>query len=173
MDHHELLTVQEMYAADRFAIESGISGERLMEAAGRAIADEITRRWASRPVAVLCGPGNNGGDGFVVARILVEAGWPVKVGLLGAHDALKGDARVNADRWSGEIHPLEAELLGGTGLVVDALFGAGLARPLDGLALEIIRAVDAASVPCVAVDVPSGVHGDTGPWSWGWRHMPI
>ena len=162
MDHHELLTVQEMYAADRFAIDSGISGERLMEAAGRAIADEITRRWASRPVAVLCGPGNNGGDGFVIARILVEAGWPVKVGLLGAHDALKGEARVNADRWSGEIHPLEAELLGGAGLVVDALFGAGLARPLDGLALEIIRAVDAASVPCVAVDVPSGVHGDTG-----------
>lgn len=162
MDHHELLTVQEMYAADRFAVDSGISGERLMEAAGRAIAEEITRRWASRPATILCGPGNNGGDGFVVARILEEAGWSVKVGLLGARDALKGEARVNADRWSGEVHPLAAELLGGAELVVDALFGAGLARPLDRLALAVVRAVDEASIPCVAVDVPSGVHGDTG-----------
>ena len=162
MDRHELLTVQEMYAADRFAVDSGISGERLMEAAGRAVADEIARRWPGRPVAVLCGPGNNGGDGFVVARILQEAGWSVKVGLLGARDSLKGDARVNADRWSGEIRPLGAELLGGAGLVVDALFGAGLVRPLEGVALAAVRAVDEASVPCVAIDVPSGLHGDTG-----------
>ena len=162
MDRHELLTVQEMYAADRFAVDAGISGERLMEAAGRAVADEIACRWASRPVTVLCGPGNNGGDGFVVARILQEAGWSVKVGLLGARDSLKGDARINADRWSGEIRPLGVELLGGAGLVVDALFGAGLARPLEGAALAAVRAVDEASVPCVAVDVPSGVHGDTG-----------
>ncbi len=159
---HELLSVAEMYAADRAAIAAGIAGERLMEAAGRVIADEILRRWASRPVAVLCGPGNNGGDGFVVARLLRDAGWPVTLALLGRADALGGDAKINADRWGGEIRPLTPDVLAGAELVVDALFGAGLARPLDGVALDVVRSIARLDVPCVAVDVPSGVHGDTG-----------
>jgi hydroxyethylthiazole kinase-like uncharacterized protein yjeF len=159
---HELLSVAEMYAADRAAIARGISGERLMEAAGQAIANEILRRWASRPAVVLCGPGNNGGDGFVVARLLREAGWPVTVALLGGRDALTGEAAVNAGRWQGEVLPLAPDVLDGAELAVDGLFGAGLGRPLDGIALEVVRRLAALDIPCVAVDVPSGVHGDTG-----------
>lgn len=162
LQHHELLTTDQMYAADRAAIDSGISGERLMEAAGGAVVSEIRRRWASRPVLIVCGPGNNGGDGFVIARFLKEAGWPVRLALLGQVDALEGDARLNADRWDGDVSPLSVDALEGAALYVDALFGAGLARPLDGLALAIISAMAESDVPCVAVDVPSGVHGDTG-----------
>ncbi|MEK9647129.1 MAG: NAD(P)H-hydrate epimerase, partial [Alphaproteobacteria bacterium] len=102
----ELLTVGEMYAADRAAMEAGIPGERLMEAAGAAVATEIRRRWASRDTVVLCGPGNNGGDGFVIARLLADAGWDVRVALLGDAATLKGDARINADRWTGPVAPL-------------------------------------------------------------------
>lgn len=158
----ELLTVSEMYAADRAAMERGVAGDRLMENAGRAIADEICRRWAGRPVSVLCGPGNNGGDGFVVARLLRDAGWPVTVALLGTRDALTGDARLHADRWTGGVVPLAPECLEGAELVVDAIFGAGLARPLDGTVLETVRRIGAIDIPCIAVDVPTGVHGDTG-----------
>ena len=160
--HTELLSVEEMYAADRAAMDSGIPGERLMEAAGHAITAEIRRRWASRPTVVLCGPGNNGGDGFVVARLLQTAGWPVTVALLGARDGLTGDAGINAGRWEGEVVALSASVLDGAELVVDALFGAGLGRALDGEALAVVRALERMDVPCVAVDVPSGVHGDTG-----------
>jgi len=158
----ELLTVDEMYRADAAAIHSGIAGETLMENAGRAIAEEIRNRWARRPVAVLCGPGNNGGDGFVVARLLAADGWPVTVGLLGSRDALKGDAALNAGRWQGPIRPLEPAVLDDVALVVDAIFGAGLSRPPGGAAKATIDAVNARGLTCVGVDVPSGVHGDTG-----------
>jgi len=156
----ELLTVREMARADALAVEAGIASLDLMEAAGRAIADAVVTRWSPRKVSILCGPGNNGGDGFVVARLLNANGWPVRVGLLG--DAPKGDAKINADRWNGPIEALSLDLLEGAELVVDALFGAGLARPLDGIARQVIEAINAARVPCVGVDVPSGVFGDTG-----------
>lgn len=159
---YELLTTSEMYDADAAAIAGGISGERLMEAAGAAVVSEIRRRWASRPVLIVCGPGNNGGDGFVIARLLKDSGWPVTLTLLGDKEALEGDARLNADRWTGDILPFSVEALDGAALYVDALFGAGLARPLDGVALAVISALAETDVPCVAVDVPSGVHGDTG-----------
>lgn len=160
--HHVLLTTAQMYDADRAAISAGTTGERLMEAAGCAVVAEIRRRWASRPVLILCGPGNNGGDGFVIARLLKEEGWPVKLALLGDRDALAGDARLNADKWDGDVLPLAVDLLEGAALYVDALFGAGLSRPLDGLALDVITALAETDTPCIAVDVPSGVHGDTG-----------
>lgn len=157
-----LLNVDEIYRADAATIAGGISGAALMEAAGVAIAAQIRGRWASRPVVVLCGPGNNGGDGFVVARLLAEAGWPVTVALLGDRDALEGDARTNADCWPGEVVPLTPAALDGADLVVDAIFGAGLSRPLEGAARAAIEAVNMGEAPCIAVDVPSGVHGDTG-----------
>ena len=157
-----VLTVEEMYRADRAAIDSGIAGERLMEAAGKAIADAIAGRWSPRPVSILCGPGNNGGDGFVVARLLGKAGWPVRIGLLGDREGLKGDAAVNAGRWSGPVEPLSSLLLDGAALVVDALFGAGLAREVTGIAAETVRAINDSGTDCVAVDMPSGVHGDSG-----------
>ena len=155
----ELLTVEQMYAADQAAMDSGVSGEALMEAAGRAVADEITNRWSSCPVAVLCGPGNNGGDGFVAARLLADAGWTVRLALLGDIDGLKGDAGLMAGRWDGAVEAMDRAVLDGAGLVVDGLFGAGLRRPVDGAARAMIEAV---SVDCVAIDVPSGVHGDSG-----------
>ncbi|MCP5364057.1 MAG: NAD(P)H-hydrate dehydratase [Hyphomicrobiales bacterium] len=151
-----------MYKADALAIASGVSGLTLMEAAGTAIARAIRLRWRPRPVVVLCGPGNNGGDGFVVARLLASEGWPVRLGLLGAPEKLRGDAAENRDRWNGAIHDLDVALLDREPLVVDALFGAGLTRAIDGRPSEIISAINERCLPCVGVDVPSGVHGDKG-----------
>jgi NAD(P)H-hydrate epimerase len=158
--HNALLAVSEMYEADRAAMAGGVSGDVLMEAAGKGVADAVFALGPRRPVAVLCGPGNNGGDGFVAARYLKEAGWPVRLALLGDAAALKGDAKRNADRWDGGVEPLSPAVLDGAGVVIDALFGAGLARPIDGVARETIEAIG--DRDCVAVDVPSGVHGDTG-----------
>ncbi|MDC0033442.1 NAD(P)H-hydrate dehydratase [Alphaproteobacteria bacterium] len=158
----ELLTVAEMYRVDKAAVSRGTPSMTLMENAGRAIADQIRNRWASRPVAILCGPGNNGGDGFVVARLLADDGWPVTIGLLGNRDELKGDAASAAAHWAGQIQPLNLNILDGAELVVDALFGAGLARPLEGLTRAIVEAINDQGLTCVAVDVPSGVNGDTG-----------
>ena len=157
---HEILTVAEMYAADRYAGENGVPSLTLMENAGRAIAMEITRRWSARPTLVLCGPGNNGGDGFVIARHLAERGWEARVALLGERDRLGGDAAAMAARWAGEILPLSQDLAGETSLVVDAMFGAGLARSLEGVVRETALALNAAHTTVVAVDVPSGVQGD-------------
>ena len=85
---HALLTPQQMGEADRLTIAGGISGTALMEKAGCGVADAISRRWPPRPLVVLCGPGNNGGDGFVAARVLAERGWPVRVALLGSVDGI-------------------------------------------------------------------------------------
>ncbi|NNE83145.1 MAG: NAD(P)H-hydrate epimerase, partial [Alphaproteobacteria bacterium] len=151
-----------MYRADAAAIAGGVSGLELMEVAGAAIADTVQELWPTGDVLVLCGPGNNGGDGFVAARLLAEAGRQVRLALLGSIDKLEGDAGANAARWSGAVLPLAPSLLDGADVVIDALFGAGLGRPLDGDARETIEALAASGLPCVAVDVPSGVHGDTG-----------
>jgi NAD(P)H-hydrate epimerase len=161
-DRLALLTPDEMGAADAFAVASGRSTEALMQAAGEAVAAAIVARWSPRPTLVLCGPGNNGGDGFVVARILREAAWPVRVALLGARAALKGAAAHHAARWTGDIAALSPASVGDAGLVIDAIFGAGLARPVAGAAAETLAAVAARGIPVVAVDVPSGVDGATG-----------
>lgn len=162
MMKNALLTVDQMSAADKAAIAAGIPGVVLMEAAGLGVVEEITRRWQPRQVVVLCGPGNNGGDGFVVARLLAEAEWPVRLACLCDIGDLKGDAAVNAQRWVGSVLPLEPSILSEDILVVDALFGAGLARPLEGPARDVIEAVNDKGLDCVGVDVPSGVDGDTG-----------
>jgi len=158
----ELLTVEEMYRADAATIDSGTPGIELMENAGAAIAEQIRNRWARRSIIVLCGPGNNGGDGFVVARLLAEDGWPVTLALLGERDGLKGDAATAAARWAGSVLRLNVHVLDDAELVVDALFGAGLSRPLDGVARSVVEAINDRKLACVAVDVPSGVSGDTG-----------
>src|ERR1700722_6585101 len=111
-----------MYAADRYAADNGVPSLDLMENAGRAVADEIARRWSVRPTLIVCGPGNNGGDGFVAARRLRERGWPVRVAMLGTRDRLKGDAGTVAARWNAEVDEVAPGSLNGAELVVDAIF---------------------------------------------------
>jgi len=159
---NHLLSVAQMYEADRRTIEGGISGIRLMESAGSAIAREITTRWSPRKTVILCGPGNNGGDGFVVARLLHNKGWYVRILLLGERENLKGDAKTNADRWPFETQPFTPDGVKDADLIVDAVFGAGLVRDVDGIVSLTLKAAQQRDVPVVAVDMPSGVHGDSG-----------
>ena len=153
----EILTTIEMSQADRRTIAGGTPGIELMEYAGRAVADAATRL-PGRRIVVVAGPGNNGGDGFVAARILAERGLEVRVWLVGDKARLKGDAALAFQRWTG---PVETSL-GDCDLIVDALFGAGLDRPVEGAPRAAIEAMNGAGVPVVAVDLPSGVNGTTG-----------
>ncbi|MGH6734684.1 MAG: NAD(P)H-hydrate dehydratase [Methyloceanibacter sp.] len=159
----ELLTAEQMARADRLAIEGGVPGVILMENAGRGVANEISARFPDAPaVAVLCGPGNNGGDGFVAARHLMERGYRVRLGFDGDPAKLPADAAAMAGRFAGRIEPLGEGLLDGADVIVDALFGAGLARPIEGKLAALIDAANARGGPIVAVDVPSGIDGTTG-----------
>ena len=137
-----------------------------MERAGLAVADEAARLTKSRGrIAVLCGPGGNGGDGFIAARLLSQRGYAVELGLLGRRDALKGDPALAAARWSGPVLDAAAVDLAHADCVIDALFGAGLARDIDGEAKAIIERINAfshAGGRVLAVDVPSGIDGETG-----------
>jgi hydroxyethylthiazole kinase-like uncharacterized protein yjeF len=152
-----------MGRADSLAVEAGTRSLTLMENAGQAVTDAVLARWEPRETLVLCGPGNNGGDGFVVARMLREKGWPVRVALLGERRKLKDDADTNATRWTGQpIDPATPERLSGAGLVVDALFGAGLDRDIGEPTRSLIGAINASRLPIVSIDVPSGVDGATG-----------
>jgi hydroxyethylthiazole kinase-like uncharacterized protein yjeF len=159
---HALLTPAQMGEADRLTIAGGVPGIELMENAGRKVADAVSHRWPPQPVAVLCGPGNNGGDGFVAARVLAARGWPVRLALLGSVAALRGDAAQAAARWPGAVEPLAPVVFDGAGLVVDGIFGAGLARPVEGMARAVIEAVGERQLPVVAIDVPSGIDGASG-----------
>lgn len=160
---HALLSTAQMGQADAWAVAHGVPGVTLMQAAGEAVFQAIVSRWAPRPVLVCCGPGNNGGDGHVVARLLQQAGWPVTLASLVPVAALKGDAAHHAQLAQAcmAVHPMDLALLDGTALLVDALFGAGLQRPLDGVAAELLAQAHARGLPIVAIDVPSGLHGDT------------
>lgn len=164
IDHAlELLTTTEMAAADAAAIAMGIAGVELMENAGRAVADAAAAMVPDgAAVVVLCGPGNNGGDGFVAARLLAARGYDVSLALLGDVARLKGDAAVMAGRWQGATLDIANVRLEGAALILDALFGAGLARPLEGTAAAVVAKANAAGIPVLAVDVPSGLDGTTG-----------
>jgi hydroxyethylthiazole kinase-like uncharacterized protein yjeF len=157
-----LLTTAQMALADRLTVASGIGGIALMENAGRSVAQAITQRWTPRPVLVLCGPGSNGGDGFVAARWLAETDWPVRVALLIPREQLRGEAAHRAALWRGPVEALTPAALDDAGLVVDAIFGVGLTRPLEGAAAQTLAAAAARTMTMVAVDVPSGLMGDTG-----------
>ena len=168
-----LLTPEEMGRADRYAIDSGTPGRELMETAGQAVAaaagDMIG---AAASVCILAGPGNNGGDGFVAARYLAQRGHRVRVVLLGARDRLSGDAAWAGDGWKEPAEALSADTDLACDLVIDALFGAGLGRDLDGPVAALVEKLnaakagaqgDASPAPAVlAVDLPSGIDGRTG-----------
>lgn len=158
-----LLATEEMYAADAASIAAGVDGLSLMERAGAAVAAAIAARWprAGR-VAIACGPGNNGGDGFVAARHLADRGYEIRLGLLGAPARLEGDAAEMARRWTGGVAALDETLLDGADILVDALFGAGLTRPVEGAPAALLAGAEARGLPLVAVDVPSGLDGTTG-----------
>ncbi len=158
----DLLTPAEMAAADAAAIASGIPGTVLMEAAGRAVARAAMRRFRPTRTLVLAGPGNNGGDGWVAARLLDQAGWPVSVAPL-APPRPGSDAALAAARWRGPVVAFSRAEVDRAGLVIDAVFGAGLTRPVDGLAAEVLGHLRA---PVLAVDVPSGVDGANGAFGW-------
>ena len=158
-------TASETREIERLVIaEGGLSGAELMERAGAGAFRALLRRWpGARRIAVVCGNGNNGGDGFVVARRAREAGCEVRA--LGVGDPGRlGDAAaamLDAMRAAGvELAPFSAAAL--DGIVVDALFGTGLSRPVAGAAAAAIEAMNAAGAPILAVDVPSGIDADTG-----------
>ncbi|HVL70880.1 MAG TPA: NAD(P)H-hydrate dehydratase [Beijerinckiaceae bacterium] len=151
-----------MREADARTIAAGTPGYELMRRAGAAVARAAHRLLPQGRVLVLCGPGNNGGDGFVAARLLAEGGCAVTVALLGSRERLTGDAALAAADWTGPVLDAEQAEPEAADLVVDALFGAGLARDLDGAARRVVERANAAGRPVLAVDVPSGIDGDTG-----------
>jgi hydroxyethylthiazole kinase-like uncharacterized protein yjeF len=164
---HSILTAQQMRQAEQFAVQAGSPLIVLMERAGLAVAERIFERYQKCPTLVLCGPGNNGGDGFVVARHLSAKGWPVRVMLYGKIEDLAPEAKIAASRWKGAVMTATATAVAGViekgaRLVVDALYGIGLKRAITGEAATILQVINNASLPVVAVDIPSGLNSDTG-----------
>ncbi len=153
----ELLDPAEMGRADAASPGLGVPGPTLMASAGRAVARAVRARFRPCPTLVLAGPGNNGGDGYVAARLLAQQGWPVAVAALAPPRAVS-DAAGAARQWRGPMAPFTPEAAARAGLVIDAVFGAGLAREVDGVVAETLRAARRV----VAIDVPSGVDGATG-----------
>jgi hydroxyethylthiazole kinase-like uncharacterized protein yjeF len=158
----ELLTPDEMAECDRLTIAGGFAGTVLMEKAGRAVADAVARHPLGTRVLVVAGPGNNGGDGFVAARVLAERGHQVRVMLLGGAGSLRGDAAEAARLWGRSIEPTVPDAVADADVIVDALFGAGLNRVVEGEARAMIEAMNSCGAPIVAVDLPSGINGASG-----------
>lgn len=153
-----------MREVDRWAIEErGVPSLELMEAAGRAVAEAVAELAPQGPVRVVCGKGNNGGDGFVTARLLREMGFEVEVLLLWPGEELRGDAKVNFDRVGGSVVDGDmAARLAGSGALVDAIFGTGFEGAPREPAAEVIAAINGCGVPAVACDIASGVDASTG-----------
>lgn len=157
-----LVSPAEMRRAEAAAMKRGVASAALMEAAGSAAASVILKAIAQRPVVVLCGPGNNGGDGLVIARKLKEAGWPVRLGTTTDLANLKGDTALMAGLIDIKREEISPALFEGAGLVVDALFGTGLSRAMDGVAAQASEYLNQSAIPVFAIDMPSGVNAETG-----------
>lgn len=181
----ELLTSAQMRAIENAAIANKtVTGLELMERAGRGVVDAVFAEWpelqaAPHRAVVLCGPGNNGGDGFVIARLLKDWGWEVEVFLYGDPAKLPPDAKVSYERWCemGQVAPLNSTTFpfpydAHINLVVDALFGTGLTRPVEGEVAAVLKTIRLAIWPyerslrlperLVAVDVPTSLCSDSG-----------
>lgn len=167
MDEGLLFSARQVRKLDRIAIEDeGIPGYTLMCRAGAAAFRVLQEYWPqAHRLAVVCGRGNNGGDGYVVARLALEAGMQALVLTLGDHGALEGDARQAADDYAGaggQLQAFSAEAVAEADVLVDAALGTGLERELEGAWRDAVQAINAAGVPVLAVDIPSGLHADTG-----------
>jgi hydroxyethylthiazole kinase-like uncharacterized protein yjeF len=162
MGGSEILSVAEMTRADGLAVEAGVPSLKLMDNAGRAVAAAVEGKYPRASVLVLCGPGNNGGDGYSAAEHLKSQGYRVRLASLVPRAQLKGDAAEMAARWKGPVEAIATEVFSSAAVIVDALFGAGLSRPLDGAAAKAVQAANDSAIPIIAVDVPSGIHGDLG-----------
>ncbi|KWV50145.1 bifunctional ADP-dependent (S)-NAD(P)H-hydrate dehydratase/NAD(P)H-hydrate epimerase [Bradyrhizobium macuxiense] len=160
----DVLTTTEMERADRLTIAAGTPGFALMMSAGQAVAEAAMDLVEEGPIVVVAGRGNNGGDGFVAAAELAARGREVSVILLCERDSLQGDAALAAKGWKYPVLPFNPQALGigKPALIIDALFGAGLNRPVKGDPLEMIAAINANGAPVLAVDLPSGINGSTG-----------
>ncbi len=155
----EILTGAQVRAAEAAAVAAGVSERELMERAGAAVADAVCDRFAPQATAVLVGPGKNGGDGYVAARLLKARGWDVWVERIAPPAAPLAEALASA--WTGPTFGV-GEAPRAAALWIDALFGAGLSRPLSGEALQLARQSAARRPQVVAIDVPSGIGGDDG-----------
>jgi hydroxyethylthiazole kinase-like uncharacterized protein yjeF len=158
----EVLTTTEMERADRLTIAAGTPGFALMMSAGQAVAEAAMDLVEEGPIVVVAGRGNNGGDGFVAAAELAARGRDVSIILLCERDSLQGDAALAARGWKYPVLPFNPQAIGKPALIIDALFGAGLNRPVKGDPLEMIEAINANGAPVLAVDLPSGINGTTG-----------
>jgi hydroxyethylthiazole kinase-like uncharacterized protein yjeF len=158
----EVLTTAEMERADRLTIAAGTPGFALMLSAGQAVAEAASDLVEEGPILVVCGPGNNGGDGFVAAAELAAQGRDVSVILMCEREALRGDAASAARGWKYPVLPFNPQAIGRPALIVDALFGAGLSRNVTGEAHDMIAAINSSGTPVLAVDLPSGVNGTSG-----------
>ena len=162
-----LVTPEEMASADKEAIDSGTPVEVLMERAGRAVARiaiQLAGGRYGRRATVVCGKGNNGGDGFVAARVLRSEGLSVRCSFVGDIDEVRGAARDHLDALTTKVDvgPFRSDILEGSDVVIDALFGTGFRGRAEAVEAEAIAAMNAAGCPIVAVDIPSGVNGETG-----------
>jgi ADP-dependent NAD(P)H-hydrate dehydratase / NAD(P)H-hydrate epimerase len=157
----EILTTSEMERADRLTIAAGTPGFSLMLSAGQAVAEAAMELVEEGPILVICGPGNNGGDGFVAAAELAAQGREVSVILMCERDALQGDAASAAKGWKYPVLPFNPQAIGKPALIIDALFGAGLSRAVSGEPHDMIAAINANGAPVLAVDLPSGINGTT------------
>src|SRR5258707_9798463 len=158
----EVLTTAEMERADQLAIAGGTPGFALMLSAGQAVAETAMDLVEEGPVVVVAGRGNNGGDGFVAAAELAARGREVSVILLCERDSLQGDGALAAKGWKFPVLPFNPQAIGKPALIIDALFGAGLNRPVKGEPHEMIEAINANGAPVLAVDLPSGINGTSG-----------
>jgi NAD(P)H-hydrate epimerase len=162
-----LYTAEQVRELDRLAIEeAGIPGYALMSRAGEACWGRLGARWpAARSIVVVCGTGNNGGDGYIVARLARAAGLQVRLVQIGDEDRIRGDAltaRTDYVGANGTIMPFSADALAGADVIIDALLGTGLQRELEGTWRDAVDAINASGIPVLAIDIPSGLHADSG-----------
>lgn len=164
---YSVLTAQQMRIAEQYAVQTGTPLIVLMERAGLAVAEQVMARYPKQPIIILCGPGNNGGDGFVAARHLAAKGWAVRVLLYGKLEDLTPEAKVAASRWRGSVitaslSVMENAIQKGAALMIDGLYGIGLRRAVTGEAAAILQLVNKSGMQVVSIDIPSGLNADTG-----------